>query len=114
VTVTPPRLQCSAFSLLRPHLTPYLSRVIGAAAAMLVAVLLTLAIGRGGARLVDGGLAAGSTTGLNAAAGILALIAAGLAVATAVRYYLVAWLGERVAADLRQRVYDHLVGHSAA
>jgi ATP-binding cassette subfamily B protein len=110
----PGRASVTALRLLLPHLRPYLPRAIGAAAAMLVAALLTLALGQGVARLVDTGLSAGSGPGLDAAAALMAAIVAALAGATATRYYLVSWLGERVAADLRKRVYDHVLGLSPA
>jgi ATP-binding cassette subfamily B protein len=77
---------------------------------MLAAALLTLALGRGVQLLVDGGLAAGSAAGLDRGAALMAGVVAALALATATRYYLVSWLGERVAADLRRRVYDHVLG----
>jgi ABC transporter transmembrane region/HAD domain in Swiss Army Knife RNA repair proteins len=35
-----------------------------------------------------------------------------LAGATALRFYLVSWLGERVTADLRKAVYEHMLGMS--
>uniref|UniRef100_UPI001F2D2127 hypothetical protein n=1 Tax=Falsiroseomonas oryziterrae TaxID=2911368 RepID=UPI001F2D2127 len=56
----PSRAPVLALRLLLPHLRPYLGRALGAAAALLVAALLTLALGQGVARLVDSGLAAGS------------------------------------------------------
>jgi ATP-binding cassette subfamily B protein len=37
-----------------------------------------------------------------------------LAISTTTRFYLVSWLGERVAADLRQRFFDHVTGLSPA
>jgi ATP-binding cassette subfamily B protein len=37
-----------------------------------------------------------------------------LAVATSARYYLISWLGERVAADLRRDVFDRVISLSAA
>nr|WP_270937875.1 ABC transporter transmembrane domain-containing protein [Roseomonas sp. MO-31] len=79
---------------------------------MLLAALLTLALGQGVARLVDSGLAAGSGPGLDTAAALMFATVAALACATATRYWLVSWLGERVAADLRRRVYDHVLGLS--
>jgi ATP-binding cassette subfamily B protein len=36
-------------------------------------------------------------------------VVSGLAAATCLRYYLVSWLGERVAADLRRAVYNHVI-----
>ncbi|WP_272911016.1 ABC transporter transmembrane domain-containing protein, partial [Falsiroseomonas oryziterrae] len=80
----------------------------------LVAALLTLALGQGVARLVDSGLAAGSAQGLDTAAALMGAVVAALALATATRYYLVSWLGERVAADLRRRLYDHVLSLSPA
>ncbi|MEO1532432.1 MAG: ABC transporter transmembrane domain-containing protein, partial [Pseudomonadota bacterium] len=41
-------------------------------------------------------------------------VAAALAVATALRFYLISWLGERVIADIRAAVFDHVVGMSPA
>jgi ATP-binding cassette subfamily B protein len=35
-----------------------------------------------------------------------------LAVATAARFYMVSWLGERVTADIRSAVYSHVVTQS--
>jgi ATP-binding cassette subfamily B protein len=41
-------------------------------------------------------------------------VVAGLGVATSIRFYLVSWLGERVAGDLRRAVFDHVVGLSVS
>jgi ATP-binding cassette subfamily B protein len=104
----------ASLRLLLPALRPYLPRAAGAAVALLLAAGLTLALGQGLAGLVDGGLAAGSAAGLDAAAAVMGAIVAALAAATATRFWLVSWLGERVAADLRRRVYDHVLGLSPA
>ncbi|WP_368413916.1 ABC transporter transmembrane domain-containing protein [Falsiroseomonas sp.] len=109
---SPNRAPLVALGLLLPHLRPYLPRAIGAGAALLCASLLTLALGQGVARLIDTGLGPGSGPGLDAAAGLMVAIVAGLAIATSTRYFLVSWLGERVAADIRKRVYDHVLGLS--
>jgi ATP-binding cassette subfamily B protein len=109
---SPSRAPLVALGLLLPHLRPYLPRAIGAGAALLCASLLTLALGQGVARLIDTGLGPGSGPGLDAAAGLMVAIVAGLALATSTRYFLVSWLGERVAADIRTRVYDHVLGLS--
>ena len=45
---------------------------------------------------------------------VLIAVAAVLAAASALRYYLVTTLGERVVADLRASVFDHLTGLSPA
>jgi ATP-binding cassette subfamily B protein len=93
--------------LLLPFLRPYLPRAIGAALALFAAAGLTLAIGQGLRRFIDDGFSGGAGA-LNQAAAVMALIVAALGIATSARYYLVTWLGERVAADLRRAVFDHL------
>jgi len=97
----------ASLRLLLPFLRPYLSRAIGAAVALVAAAGLTLAIGQGLRRIIDDGFGGGSGA-LNQAAAVMGLIVAALGVATSLRYYLVTWLGERVAADLRRAVFDHL------
>ena len=104
----------TSLTLLGPYLRPHLGRVMAAAAALLTAAGLVLLLGQGLARLIDQGLAAGSGPGLNAAAGFMAGVIALLAFATATRFYLVTWLGERVAADLRAAVYARVLGLSRA
>src|SRR6202012_3888596 len=37
-----------------------------------------------------------------------------MAVATATRFYFVTWLGERVVADIRKAVFDHVIGMTPA
>ena len=96
-----------ALGLLLPFLRPYLWRVLGAAAALLLAAGLTLAVGQGLRHIIDDGFGGGAGA-LNRAAMVMGSIVAALGVATACRYYLVTWLGERVAADLRRAVFDHL------
>jgi ATP-binding cassette subfamily B protein len=102
-----PIRRVAALRLLLPFLRPYAGRAIGAAVALLAAAGLTLAIGQGLRRFIDDGFGGGAGA-LNQAAVVMALIVAALGIATSLRYYLVTWLGERVAADLRRAVFDHL------
>ncbi len=109
-----PRPPVTSLRLLLPQLRPYLPRAIGAGAALLLAAGLTLALGQGLKRLIDEGFATGGAGALDRAALLMFAIVAALAVATSTRYYLVSWLGERVAADLRRRVFDHVLRLSPA
>ncbi len=60
--------------------------------------------------LIDSGFLAGENPeGLNSAFGYLLVLVFVLAMASAVRFYLVTTLGERISADLRNRVYSHLL-----
>ncbi len=97
----------ASLRLLLPFLRPYLLRAVAAAVALLAAAGLTLAIGQGLRRIIDDGFGGGPGA-LNQAAAVMGLIVAALGIATSLRYYLVTWLGERVAADLRRAVFDHL------
>ena len=103
-----------AVRLLMPLLRPYLLRTMGAAAALLIAALLTLSIGEGLSQLVDRSARSGSREALGAAAMTMGGIVIALGFATASRYYMVTWLGERIAADLRRRVHDHVLSLSPA
>ncbi|NZA28428.1 ATP-binding cassette domain-containing protein [Luteimonas sp. SJ-92] len=58
--------------------------------------------------MIDRGFDSGSN--IDAAFALLFLVAVALAIATAARFFFVSLLGERVIADLRNRLYAHLVG----
>jgi ATP-binding cassette subfamily B protein len=95
--------------LLLPYLRPYAGRVAGATVALLIAASLVLGLGQGLRQLIDRGFGHGSAAELDTAAlGMFAVVAL-LAVATYARFYLVSWLGERVAADLRRDVFNKVL-----
>ncbi len=85
----------------------------GTVAVFLCALLFTsgvmLLIGQGVRLVIDRGFAQQSLEQLNWAIGFLLLIAVLMAAGTFVRFYLVSWLGERVSADIRRTVFDHIV-----
>jgi ATP-binding cassette subfamily B protein len=88
---------------------PYLRQVALAAIALLVAAGAVLAIGQGLKFVIDRGFVAGSAGELDRALVLLGVVIAVMAVATFTRFYYVSWLGERVTADLRRAVFDHLL-----
>jgi ATP-binding cassette subfamily B protein len=104
----------ASLRLILPYLKPYVGRAIGAAAALLLAAGLLLLIGQGVRQLVDEGFSDASPEGLNRSALLMFLIVAALAVTSSTRFYLVSWLGERVGADLRRTVYNHVLSLSPA
>ena len=109
-----PSVPVGSLRLLLPYLRPYRLRTVGATLALIGAAGLVLALGQGIRRLIDRGFAPGSMAHLDRAAlGMFAVVAA-LAVATFARFYLVSWLGERVAADLRRDTFDRVLSLSAA
>jgi ATP-binding cassette subfamily B protein len=102
----------SSLRVLGPFARPYKWRIAGALAALALSSLMVLALGQGLRRLIDTGFATGGTARLNHAALLMLVLVAILAAATYARFSLVSWLGERVAADLRRAVFDHVLGLS--
>ncbi len=95
-------------------LKPYGGRVAMAALALVIGVVAVLAFGPALRRIVDMGFDAGHAGHVNwyflAMFGVVILLAA----ATAARFALVSWLGERVVADIREAVYSHVITLSPA
>jgi ATP-binding cassette subfamily B protein len=104
-----PKGELGSLRVLWPFLYPYRLRVVLASACLIIAALLVLALVQGVRRLIDFGFH--DTTGhrLDQAAVVMIGIVVSLAVATAGRFYLVSWLGERVSADLRGAVFGRVV-----
>lgn len=90
-------------------LAPYRRRVMLAATALVIAALAMLAVGQGLRAVIDQGFSAGDPAWLDRTLAAMFGVIVVLAAATFVRFYNVSWLGERVTADLRQRVFDHLL-----
>jgi len=88
---------------------PYKKQVIFAGIALLFAAASVLAVGQGLKFVIDRGFAAGNAAELDRMLGAMMLIIVVLALATYTRFYYVSWLGERVTADLRREVFDHLL-----
>jgi ATP-binding cassette subfamily B protein len=88
------------------YLRPYRLQVLGATLALMLTAGATLSIGQGLRLLVDRGFGSGA---LNQALLLMGALVLLLAVGTFVRFYLVSWIGERVCADLRRAVFDHMV-----
>lgn len=99
----------SPFLDLLGRLRPYRWRVIGAGVALLTAAGSVLAMGQGLRLVVDLGFMAENPVMLDHVLLLMLGVILILAVASAIRFYLVSWLGERVAADLREAVFGHLL-----
>ena len=107
-----PKIQ--SLRLILPYLRPYGWRAAGATLALLVAAGLVLGLGQGLRHLIDNGFGNRSLAQLNQAAAAMFAVVALLAVATYFRFYQVSWLGERVAADLRRDIFNHVITLSPA
>ncbi len=95
------------------HLWRYVRRypwqLGGAFVALVIAAGTVLAMGVGLRRLVDDGFASGNAALLDQAVFVLFGVTLVLAASSFARFYLVSWIGERVVADIRKEVFDHVI-----
>lgn len=100
---------------LKPFLSPYKMRVSVAAAALLTAAAATLTIPLAFRLLIDKGFSTPTSVGDIGASDVnrvfltLFAVALVLALATAIRFYCVSWLGDRITADLRKTVFAQVL-----
>src|SRR4030088_2494516 len=99
--------------LLVPYVMRYRGRAAAALVALLTAAVTTLIVPIAVRRMIDFGFEADRIGLIDQYFGVMIAVVAVLAVASASRYYLVTTLGERVVADLRSAVFDHLIALSA-
>jgi ATP-binding cassette subfamily B protein len=103
-----PKATLGALRPLIPFGLRYKGRIAAALAALLVASAATLVVPIAVRRVIDHGFSEGGGELINAYFGVLTLVVAVLALASALRYYFVITLGERVVADLRAAVFGHV------
>jgi ATP-binding cassette subfamily B protein len=101
--------QRQAIRLAWQFVAPYRWQALGALLALVVTAGITLSMGQGIKLMVDQGFVTRSPHLLNQSIALFMVLVVGLAVGTFARFYLVSWIGERVVADLRKRVFDHLI-----
>src|SRR5450830_734371 len=100
---------------LLPFLSPYKKQFFLAGIALLIAAGATLAIPAAFKQMIDlgfGGAGAHSIKHVDLTFLALFGVATVLGISTAARFYMVSWLGERVTADIRSKVYSHVVTQS--
>jgi ATP-binding cassette, subfamily B, bacterial len=98
-----------ALILARTFIRPYKKAVAGALTALIFTAGVTLGLGQGLRILVDQGLATQSPAMLSQSIGIFFVLVVALAFGSFARFYLVSWIGERVVADIRKQVFNHLI-----
>ena len=94
---------------LLPFLMKYRSRVAIAIIALLVASTATLIIPMAVRRVADFGFTTASAALVNQYFIAMLAVVFALAAGSAVRFYYVMWLGERVVADVRDALFSHLI-----
>jgi ATP-binding cassette subfamily B protein len=92
-----------------PYIRPYKRTLLFAVAALLLASAAQLALPIAIRFLIDGGLLAEDSSSIDRYFVGLFIVAMAFGLFSALRFYLVTWLGERVVADLRNAVYRHVI-----
>ncbi|UTW48225.1 ABC transporter transmembrane domain-containing protein [Bacterioplanoides sp. SCSIO 12839] len=88
---------------------PYKLRLTIAIVALVMTAGLTLGLGQGVRLMVDNGFAAQSTEGLADALSMFGVLVVLVSIGAYFRFFMISWLGERVVADIRKQLYQHLV-----
>jgi ATP-binding cassette subfamily B protein len=99
---------------LLPYVKRYRWRALSAFAALILAALTTLVVPIAVRRMIDFGFTVRGVALIDSYFLVMIGVAAVLALASALRYYLVTTLGERIVADLRGDVFAHVTSLSAA
>lgn len=91
------------------HRTLFVAWLVALAASSAATLSLPVAV----RTMIDQGFAQGGGAAIDRAFLLLFAVAVALALATAARFFFVSLLGERVVADLRERLYTHLIALDA-
>ncbi len=92
-----------------PFIRPYVGRLILALVVLVAASAAVLSLPVALRYLIDTGLASGDTATINRYFVILMGVITLFAGLGALRFYLIMWLGERVVADIRNKVYSSVI-----
>ena len=99
-----PRRRLQPLLRLWPFLWVYRRQLFAASVALLLAAAATLSLPVALRHMIDAGFSAERSEQIDQVFLALFAVAGLMAVATALRYYLVTWIGERLVADLRAAV----------
>ncbi|MGR5144021.1 ABC transporter ATP-binding protein/permease [Photobacterium sp. DNB23_23_1] len=88
---------------------PYRGRVLAALVALIFTASLTLSVGHGVRILIDEGFSQQSTSELANAIQFILVVTVLISIGTFFRFYLVSSVGERVSADIRLAVFNHVI-----
>jgi ATP-binding cassette subfamily B protein len=97
-----------------PFIGQYPGRVMAAFLALLAATAATLAMPIAVRFMIDNGFSTEDANSIDRYFLAILVVAIVLGLASAMRFYFVSWIGERVTADLRAAVYNHITTLSPA
>jgi ATP-binding cassette subfamily B protein len=97
---------------LKPFVMPYRGMIAAAGVALIVAAGATLALPMAVRGVIDHGFSAEDASRIGQYFLALIAVAGVMGVAAATRFYFVTWIGERVTADVRAKVFSHVLSLS--
>src|SRR6516164_913504 len=95
------RLKLKPLTRLAPYIVRYRGRALAALIALIVAALTTLIVPVAVRRMIDFGFSDKAVQLIDSYFAVMIAVVAVLAISSAMRYYLVTTLGERIVANLR-------------
>ena len=108
------RLKLKPLTRLAPYIVGYRGRALAALIALVVAALTTLIVPVAVRRMIDFGFSDKAVQLIDSYFAVMIGVVAVLAISSAMRYYLVTTLGERIVAALRSDVFAHLTQLSSS
>jgi ATP-binding cassette subfamily B protein len=105
----PPRRRIGALRLLWPFVKPHRMLAVGWVVFLAISSGATLVLPTAVRHMIDHGFRNSSTTAINSSFLALFLVALVMAFASAARFYCISLLGERTLADLRAKLYAHVI-----
>jgi ATP-binding cassette subfamily B protein len=111
---TKKRQSLAPLAALRPYLLAHPRALAGMFAAIVVSAGAMLVVPLGVRRMIDSGFSNTDGQFIDRYFGMMMVVGVVLAVSSALRFYAVNWIGERVVADLRRDVFGHLARLSPA
>ncbi|MET0257731.1 MAG: ABC transporter transmembrane domain-containing protein, partial [Methylobacterium sp.] len=114
VAAPKPRKTLKPLARLAPYVLRQRKLVAGALLFLVLASVTTLSFPLAVRRVVDHGFQSGDTSFVDTYFAMLAVLSVVLALSSAGRYYFVITIGERVVAELRKDVFDHVLTLSPA
>ena len=101
-----------SLKVLLPFVSPYKKQLFIAILSLVLAASATLAVPFCFREIINLGFNSSSSAQINSTFIQLFLIASVVAFSTALRFYMVSWLGERITSDIKKAVYDHVLYQS--
>lgn len=103
------RKNIKALHKIGPYVSPYLKQIALAVLSLCISSVAVLSIGPIMQTMIDEGFATGHAYKLDKALMFMLAVIVIIALGTYGRFYFISWVGERVVADMRKKIYYHLL-----